>query len=62
MIGRAGKREIWQTGGLMVRLECATPTRPSMRRFLTCNAQRDESLHIPQRYICRGLFRMYIPY
>ena len=51
MIRRDGKREIWRTEGLMVRLECATPAQRSMRRFLTCNAERDESLHIPQRYI-----------
>jgi|SRR5271155_3694444 len=38
MIGRAGKREIWRTERLMVRLECATPAQRSIRRFPTWNA------------------------
>jgi len=46
---RRGKRETWQTAGPMVRLDRATPARRSMRRFLTCNAECDESLRIPQK-------------
>ena len=49
MIRRRGKRETWQTAGPMVRLDRATPARRSMRRFLTCNAERNESLRIPQK-------------
>ena len=47
MICRDGKREIWRTEGLMVRLEYATPAQRSMRRFLTCNAERHESTSHP---------------